>query len=511
MAGDYIEAKLIDGYRNYGYTLQTSVADLVDNSLDANCSWVQVAFNRNAEQKVNGAFFLDNGDGMSEKELFDAMCFGVSEENFASDEFRLGRFGFGLKTASFAHAKKLIVASKKKGDLIPNALKWDLENTFRAKGSGPLVTQLGPAEVNDLSWSWIEKYLMPLDHGTIVIWEKIDGIINDRNLPKEEMYKHWMRLNDIVKTHLGMVFNKKINNPDNPIKIYSPVRSERFETIPWSPSCRDVEGVEKIIDEKLAVDKNDPILIRGYILPKYDELSKINKELVEGPEGMNGHQGFTIYRNNRVLVSGDWLSLEHNSRQIKRSARYNRIRIILELPQTMDELWDFDVKKSQILPPILYRKPLEKIFARMLEQLEKTQKKSTGQRRNIFSDNNTISPWKINKSLKGVLSAKLFRGHKIFEDLKKFNNIKEDVLEDMLEDIESSFPFNKLFDEFTNANHLSDALDEKEFDELKKDRDILLAEGKTNEEVKLIILGMPKYQKYISEIIFKDKLNELKN
>ena len=68
MAGDYI-SKTNRWIRNYGYTLQTSVADLVDNSLDANASWVQVAFNRNAEQKVNGAFFLDNGDGMSEKEL----------------------------------------------------------------------------------------------------------------------------------------------------------------------------------------------------------------------------------------------------------------------------------------------------------------------------------------------------------------------------------------------------------------------------------------------------------
>lgn len=471
MAGDYIEAKLIDGYRNYGYTLQTSVADLVDNSLDANASWVQVAFNRNAEQKVNGAFFLDNGDGMSEKELFDAMCFGVSEENFASDKFRLGRFGFGLKTASFAHAKKLIVASKKKGDLIPNALKWDLENTFRAQGSGPLVTQLGPADVNDLSWSWIEKYLMPLDQGTIVIWEKIDGIINDRNLPKEEMYKHWMRLNDIVKTHLGMVFNKRISDPNNPFKIYSPVRSERFLTMPWSPSCREIEGVKKIIDEKIEIENNDSIFVRGYILPKYDELSKLDKELIEGPEGMNGHQGFTIYRNNRVLVSGDWLSLEHNSRQIKRSTRYNRIRIILELPQSMDKLWDFDVKKSQILPPIILRKPLENIFARMLEQLELTQKKTSNKKRNIFSNDNTISPWVINKSLKGILSAKLFRDHKIFEELKRFNNIKEDALEDLLKDIESSFPFNKLFDEFANQNQTNDISESKEWDEIKKDRD----------------------------------------
>ena len=143
---------------------------------------------------------------------------------------------------------------------------------------------------------------------------------------------------------------------------------------------------------------------------------------------------------NRVLVSGDWLSLEHNSRQIKRSTRYNRIRIILELPQSMDKLWDFDVKKSQILPPIILRKPLENIFARMLEQLELTQKKTSNKKRNIFSNDNTISPWVINKSLKGILSAKLFRDHKIFEELKKFNNIKEDALEDLLKDIESSFP-----------------------------------------------------------------------
>ena len=147
------------------------------------------------------------------------------------------------------------------------------------------------------------------------------------------------------------------------------------------------------------------------------------------------------------------------------------IRIILDLPQSMDELWDFDVKKSQILPPIILRKPLENIFSRMLEQLEITQKKTSNKKRNIFSNDNTISPWVINKSLKGILSAKLFRDHKIFEELKKFNNIKEDALEDLLKDIESSFPFNKLFDEFANQNQTNDISENIVMDEIKKDRD----------------------------------------
>ena len=509
-SGDYIDANQIPALRSYGYTLQTSIADIVDNSIDAKASWIQISFHRNSESKLNGAFFLDNGNGMDEKTLYDAMCFGISENNATNIDDRLGKFGSGLKTASWAHAKTLIVATKQNNKLV-GGLKWDLDRQFKANGVGQLVSQLEPASPNDLSWHFIEKYLMPLEHGTIVIWENIDRVINEQYLPADDRYKYWMRMNEIMQNHLGMVFNKIISRDKNPIKIYSGTRipndPDRFLTEAWTPSCKDLEGVEKIIDEKIIINNHNPIIVRGYLLPKYDSLSKTDREYLEGPEGMNGHQGFTVYRNQRVLVSGDWLTLEHNNRLIKRSARYNRIRIILDLPQSMDNYWNLDVKKTSILPPVESRKALEKIFARMLTELEKTSLRKRGTNRNILKNENFISPWVINKNKE--LDAKLDIKHEIFQNLLKFNNLKEDILADLIDEIESSFPFTKLFDYFSSSQNKDDKQSQEELNNIKKLRKVMLDQNKTLNEIKISILQIPNYRKYIDKIIAMDETNEL--
>ena len=103
---------LIEALRSFGYSVSTSIADLIDNSISAGASVIDVDLRWTGPDTI--ATIRDDGRGMSEEELRDAMKAGSRsplEERSPED---LGRFGLGLKTASFSQARSLTVASKQK-------------------------------------------------------------------------------------------------------------------------------------------------------------------------------------------------------------------------------------------------------------------------------------------------------------------------------------------------------------------------------------------------------------
>ena len=102
-------AALMQSLRDIGYELDTALADLVDNSITASASLVDIVFDIKPETKVA---IIDNGDGMSRDELIKAMTIGSKNPLIERDNKDLGRFGLGLKTASFSQCKRLTVITK---------------------------------------------------------------------------------------------------------------------------------------------------------------------------------------------------------------------------------------------------------------------------------------------------------------------------------------------------------------------------------------------------------------
>src|SRR6266404_9927266 len=84
--------------RNHAF--ETAIADLVDNSVDAGAAHTLIRFVRNADQLI-GLLVIDDGRGMTEKQLDVAMTVGGRRKYGPSE---LGRFGLGLKAASFSQA-----------------------------------------------------------------------------------------------------------------------------------------------------------------------------------------------------------------------------------------------------------------------------------------------------------------------------------------------------------------------------------------------------------------------
>ena len=178
---------------------------------------------------------------MNHQELIEAMRPGSQnplEERSKSD---LGRFGLGLKTASFSQCRRLTVYSKK-ADYKPVYWTWDLD--YVAKTNQWELLQ------------WIpDEYINALDdvsHGTLVVWSCLDRIINPETseIDINSKAKFSSQL-DKVKRHISMTFHRFIE--EKVVKIFWC----EHEIEPWNPFCEDepktqIRPTESIIGEYLS-------------------------------------------------------------------------------------------------------------------------------------------------------------------------------------------------------------------------------------------------------------------
>lgn len=320
---------LVESLRAFGYSLRTAIADLVDNSIAAKARNVWIYF------KWYGAAswvsIKDDGDGMTEDSLVKAMRPGSQsplEERSPKD---LGRFGLGLKTASFSQCRRLTVISKvMNGDLATRC--WDLDYVNKSK-EWRLLKTIHPDPLEMLNES-IQ------DHGTIVLWQKMDRVTGQAISEDDKAYNRFLEDAAKVKQHLEMVFHRYLERPHN-LKIW--VNGHLLK--PWDPFLRNEEATQELPLEKLLCNGRE-FTVLPYILPHQSKISPEAHRRAAGPHGWNAQQGFYVYRNERLLVGGDWLGLG-----FQKEEHYKLTRIQVDLPNFMDDEWQIDVKKSRAKLP----------------------------------------------------------------------------------------------------------------------------------------------------------------
>src|SRR4051794_15076760 len=158
-------ARLMTSLRDIGYDLPSAVADLVDNSIDAGATTVSIDVCRKGEWSFIRV--ADNGRGMTERVLEEAMRYGSRRSYDAGD---LGKFGLGLKTASLSQCRRLTVATRTTALGRVHIRRWDLDD----------VREQDSWELERLVPSECPRYLVaPLqgERGTVVLWEKLDRIL----------------------------------------------------------------------------------------------------------------------------------------------------------------------------------------------------------------------------------------------------------------------------------------------------------------------------------------------
>lgn len=333
---------MLEALRGLGYSTAAALADIVDNSVSAGASEVRVDFKwAGFDSRVA---ILDNGRGMSDSELESAMTLGEKSPLDARDAGDLGRFGMGLKTASFSQCRRLTVATSKDGALA--CLRWDLDALARDPNGGWLLFE-GAARGSET----LLDALPGSRTGTLVLWEQLDRVVTKGYAPED-----FVDMIDRVEAHLAMVFHRLLERPRARLRIVlngSPVA-------PWDPFMSGHSA--KVWASPAQPMKTDAgsVVVECHVLPHQDRLSAEEFEDGAGPEGWNAQQGFYIYRNERLLVAGGWLGLGQG-RAWNREESFRLARIRLDIPNTADAAWKIDIRKSIARPPAALRPWLTKL------------------------------------------------------------------------------------------------------------------------------------------------------
>ena len=382
----------INSYRSFGYNLSTAIADIVDNSISANAKEISIGYRWNGQDSYIS--ILDNGDGMNCDELVLAMTPGSKDPEEERAENDLGRFGMGLKTASFSQCKRLTCISKKTNHTTIKRC-WDID----------FVNQ-------ENEWCLLDSvsddtFLDKIENsGTLVLWEKLDRIVGKATSENESVKSAFYQEMMNVKQHLSLVFHKFIENKQITIIF----QNEKLE--PNNPFLLNLEPKP----EMGQTEKFGNVEITYFILPHMSEIGKVEYENSGGSLGWFQQQGFYIYRGNRLLVAGDWLGIE-------KKRDYSKLaRIAVNFTNESDFNWQLDIKKSTATPPIEIRRELSRI-AKIA--IMKSAKIYNWRGQKTFSDNlkgNFEPLWKDEITREGIKKYKINRKHPIISSLLVENN-----------------------------------------------------------------------------------------
>lgn len=314
---------LIFGLRCIGYNFSTALADIIDNSISAEAKNIEVLSNPDAKEPYVAIF--DDGHGMGRKALENAMTLGSDREEKEDCEIELGRFGLGLKSASFSQCLKLTVASKDCNKI--NAMRYDLvkiEKTNEWK-----LDVLEEQEINALPE--IEK-LYEIESGTIVIWEQFDKIEESSKSFKDS----FIATIGLAKQHIEFVFHRffdKMNIKFNGHKI------EKRD-----PFLSSYANSQEGRTQEIMINGNK-IIVTPFVLPYANSLNEEQKKMLGNPKSIYDDQGFYIYRNKRLIIWGSWLHMNIRS-------EFNKLaRVRVDIPSELDSMWMLDVKKSSAKIP----------------------------------------------------------------------------------------------------------------------------------------------------------------
>lgn len=326
---------LVESLRSFGYSPETAIADLLDNSISARATEMKLQFVwEGADSHVA---MLDDGDGMSADTLLEAMRPGSISPLVTRAKTDLGRFGLGLKTASFSQARELTVITRGKGDAEPHIRRWDLD----------LVGSSGQWRLLRTPSQQAKQYIETVREqgGTAVVWTKCDRLIGEVDRDPGKANDRFLAVAENVRRHLGMTFHRFLTGRATRFRGKRSIEVNGNVAIPWDPilehpATHPLGPVEKI------PFRDAPVLIQCFVLPHRSKLSEEQQTLGSGMRGWTAHQGFYVYRDDRLVVAGDWLGVGGAKDEHTKLAR-----IIVDFDASLDLDWQIDVKKSTARPP----------------------------------------------------------------------------------------------------------------------------------------------------------------
>lgn len=417
---------MVESLRDIGYSLPTALSDLIDNSLTAHAQSIELLSDIYSETPAIG--ILDNGDGMTKPELLEAMRAGSTSPLAIRAPSDLGRFGLGLKTASFSQCRRLSVLTRQNGQT--TCAVWDLDTVVKRD---QWLVEL-PEDFSEIPWSDRIK-----GNGTLVVWQKLDRLVG---IGRSEDQEHLVRQLDESVDHIQLVFHRFLSGTEKSKgRVRILLNGRALE--PFDPFHSHNKATQFHQEERFAL-RDGEIRIQPVTLPHHDKVTRDEWNLYGRKEGYVRNQGFYLYRNRRLIVYGTWFGLAKQLELTK------LCRVQIDIPTCLDSEWKVDVKKASAQPPRAVRQRL----LRIIEQVGIPSKRAYTKRGSRLATDNRVPVWERSQN-KNVISYGIDAEHPLLTsfvnqlDLKLTHEFKS-----IINLIEASLPIEALFADVSESSNM---------------------------------------------------------
>ena len=400
-----------------GYDLNSAIADIIDNSITAEASSITITCPPDAEIPV--ILINDNGLGMKEAELLQNMRIGCKDPSLEREKNDLGRFGSGMKTASFSQARKLTVISKEKNSKICAAY-WDIDETEETDTW--CLKKLNKKEIEALDY--LDPRLLN-SSGTQLIWEKIPKFnIKEHSSLESEIASSMVELSRYLALH----FHKFMQGTN---KVCIAIQNR--ELMPVNPFLKGVNGAQDGPIETIRTSKGN-VTVQTHILPHPKRIPKNIIDAHGGIDEIYKNQGLYIYRAKRLIIAGGWMGISNSN------ILGNLARVEIDIPASLDDEWSTDVKKSSMQLPSKVKAMLRKLGKIPVER-SKREHNYTG---NIEIANQywEIIEDKVEKTIKYHIALDNNELSRLTIDLTKD---KKSSLKTFLQNLSKNLPYHHIF------------------------------------------------------------------
>lgn len=405
---------LIESMRSIGYSFSSAIADLIDNSISAHAKKIEIFSDPGMDPYL---IILDDGHGMNQAELYEAMRYGSANPLEKRSEEDLGRFGLGLKSASLSQCRCFVVVSKKGESLC--AYSWDLD--FVINSGAWMLKGYTSDEIAKLP---MINLLEAKESGTYILLNDFDRIKESTGNINETFNKS---LDDMIN-HLSLVFHRFIDEGLE-IEVNGLAICAKDPFLSYHRATqRKRESSFYINDEK--------ITLKPFILPHITKLSREDLDKVGGKDRLRNDQGFYVYRNKRLIIWGTWFRLEHKDELNKLA------RVMVDIPNSLDYMWSIDIKKSTASLPDIIKKNM---FNAVYESVVSSEAVHTYRGRKEKKDKNIEYVWERIKGREGYeyqINRKIPQLELLTATLDE-SSLK--ILDSLLNTIEAAFPVQALY------------------------------------------------------------------
>ncbi|PYC24065.1 hypothetical protein DMX02_06435 [Pseudomonas jessenii] len=422
--------------RSFGnYDLSAALADLIDNSIKAKATRVDVTFEPEDSDVV--VRIRDDGTGMDLETLIVAMRPASANPQDAREPDDLGRFGWGLKSASLSQARVLTVVSWCEGTI--NAARWDLDD----------IDDWG---MEVLKGSDAQKLLSKspkAKSGTEIIWTRSDRVLERDTSPSFDDSLTFAIAH--ASQRLSLIFHRYLAG-EGERRLAISVNGRLLR--PIDPFMIAHNATQTLDAEVIKTTNGSVVSIQPYVLPHFSKLTVEEQERIGGPEGMVRNQGFYVYRNKRLIIFGTWFRLVPHGEL----SQLTRVRV--DLPNTVDAEWRITLDKSDAQLPVALKRRLQEVVRRFNRRSY-----SVHRTKGVLLDIPTIQSVWLRYVKNGQIHYRINRAHPMVISLMGMDSTSENA-ESVLRLLESYFPTEKFLSDANSGGVNQSPTTTEEFESL---------------------------------------------